>query len=179
MIFVKCAQPNRLLIRGIVAIAIGVTILSVPDFSLKLMMQLLGALLFADGIIAFLAEYYSGTKNAYRIVPRGTSNLIIGVILLVFPSLLVKVFVFVLGILLAWAGITQLLNQFESNGKLKISWLMALISIIALIAGVLLITQPFESAQAILMLFGIALAIYGVGELIWSFKIRKLNRQIK
>jgi uncharacterized membrane protein HdeD (DUF308 family) len=177
MIFIKPLNPNRLLIRGILSMAVGVTVIAVPDFSLKLMMQLLGCLLLADGVIALLSDYYATRKTkGYRLVPRGVSNLVIGIILLIFPALLVKVFVFVLGILLIFAGATQLMNQFVPNGKFRFSWLMALISAISLIAGILLVTRPFESAQTVLIMFGVVLFIYGIGEFIWSFKIRKLQK---
>ena len=41
----------------------------------------------------------------------------------------------------------------------------------------MLLTRPFESAQAILILFGAVIFVYGTGELVWSFKIRKLQQQ--
>lgn len=176
MLFQKAFKPNRLLIRGIIAIIIGITIFVVPDFSLKLMMHLLGALLVADALIAFVADYYA-TKKKTEIVPRGISNFVIGLILLIFPTLLVNIFVFVLGLLLIFAGATQLINQFGYKGKFSFSWFMAIISAIAIIAGVILIAHPFESAQSVLMLFGAVLLVYGVGEIIWSFKIRTLQKE--
>jgi len=177
MTFFKPANSNRSLIRGIISIVIGVTVISVPDFSLKLMMQLLGAILMADGLIALLTDYFTSKKiKVYWIIPRGTSNLIIGIILVIFPALLVNIFVFVLGILLILAGGNQMLNQFSTGWKSGFSWILTLISIIALITGILLITKPFESARTVLMMFGVVLSVYGIGEIMWSFKIRKLQK---
>ncbi|HBL77018.1 MAG: hypothetical protein A2W90_19400 [Bacteroidetes bacterium GWF2_42_66] len=178
MIRFKSANPNRLLIRGIVSMIVGITVIVVPDFSLKMMMQFLGTLLLLDGVIAFLTDYFTPKeKKVYQIVPRGISNLIVGIILIVFPTLLLNVFVFVIGLLLFMAGASQLLNQFGTKGKLSFSWLMLLISLVSLIGGIVLLTRPFESAQAILILFGAVIFVYGTGELVWSFKIRKLQQQ--
>lgn len=156
----------------------GLASIVVPDLSLKLMMQFLGALLLTDGLIAFLINYFAPKeKKAFQLVPRGTSNLVVGIILLAFPTLLLNVFVFVIGLLLLLAGASQLFNQFGSNGKLNFSWPMALISFVSLISGIVLITRPFESAQTVLVMFGVVAFVYGLGELIWSFKIRKLQQQ--
>lgn len=178
MILLKPTNPNRLLVRGIVVMIVGVASIVVPDLSLKLMMQFLGALLLADGVVAFLINYFAPKeKKAYLIVPRGTTNLVLGIILLAFPALLLNVFVFVIGLLLLLAGASQLFNQFGTNGKPGFSWPMALISLVSLVSGIVLITRPFESAQTVLIMFGVVAFIYGLGELIWSFKIRKLHQQ--
>ncbi len=178
MILLKSANPNRLLIRGIVTMAVGGTVIIVPGLSIKMVMQLLGILLLADGVVAFLIDYFtSKEKKAYLILPRGTSNLIIGTILIVFPSLLLNVFVFVMGFLLLLAGASQLLNQLGTIGKQNFSWPMAIISFISLAAGIVLISRPFESAKVVLILFGAVMLVYGLGEFIWSFKIRKLQQQ--
>lgn len=177
MIRFKSANPNRLLIRGIVAMIAGAAVIVVPDLSLKMIMQFLGTLLLLDGVIAFLTDYFTPKeKKIYQIVPRGISNLIVGIILIVFPTLLLNVFVFVIGLLLFMAGVSQLLNQLGTKGKLGFSWLMLLISLVSLIGGIVLLTRPFESAQAILIMFGAVMFIYGTGELVWSFKVRKLQQ---
>ncbi|MDX9882065.1 MAG: DUF308 domain-containing protein [Prolixibacteraceae bacterium] len=179
MILFTSANPNRLLLRGILAMLAGITVVAVPGFSLKTLMQFLGIVLLADGLIAFLTDYFSTKqRKVLPIVPRGVSNLVIGFILVVFPTLLVNVFVFVIGLLLVLAGASQLMNLLGTRGRIGFSWPMLVISMVSLVAGIILIAHPFESARAVLVLFGIVVFVYGLGELLWSFKIRKL-RQIQ
>ncbi len=177
MILFTSANPNRLLIRGILAMLTGIAIVAVPGFTLTTMMQFLGLVLLADGLVAFLVSYLSSKqKNAFPIVPRGLSNLIIGIILIAFPTLLLNVFVFVIGLLLVLAGSSQLLNQLGAKGRISISWPMLVISMISLFAGIVLLTNPFESARVIMVFFGVIISIYGLGEIFWSFKIRKIQQ---
>ena len=176
MIRFKSANPNRLIIRGIVSILVGGVIIVVPDLSINMVMQVLGALLVFDGLVALSINYFGKNKSAFLIVPRGTTNLFIGVILLIFPSLLVNMFVFVIGLILVLAGFSQLTNLFSGRRLVGFSWLLTIISVIALGAGIVLLTKPFESAEAILTLFGIVIAIYGIGEVVWSVKIRKAQK---
>ena len=177
MISFKATNPNRLLVRGIISIIIGITVIVAPGLSLATVMQVLGALMVVDGIIALLVNYYGKNKSTFLIVPRGTTNLFIGIILLIFPSLLINVFVFVIGLLLVLAGFSQLTNIIGGRSTLGFSWGLTIISLVALIAGIVLLTKPFESAEAILTFFGVIVSIYGIGEVIWSVKIRKVQKQ--
>ena len=172
-------NPNRLLIRGIISIGIGAVIVAVPDLTLPLVIQGLGALMFIDGLVALLINYFSKTKrqSVFLIIPRGTTNLIFGTILLLFPALMVNLFVFLIGFILIFAGFTQFASQLSGRSSLGASWIIIVISIFAMGAGILFITKPFESAETMLTIFGIMIALYGLGEIIWSFKLRKYKKQ--
>lgn len=154
---------------------IGITVLVVPDLTLITVMRALGVLLLIDGAVAYLIRYFrkqNKNQNIYSLMPRGTLSIIMGTILVLFPTLLVNVFVFVFGLILVLAGFSQLLNQLGGKGKLGFSLFLTLIALISLVAGIVLLAKPFESAQVILMIFGAVIALYGIGELVWSFKIR-------
>lgn len=179
MFSVQNTNPNRQLFRGIVSMLIGIAVLIVPDLTLITVMRALGVLLLADGAVAFLIRFFrkkDENQNIYSLMPRGTLSIIMGTILVLFPTLLVNVFVFVFGLILVLAGFSQLLNQLGGRGKLGFSLFLTLIALISLVTGIVLLTKPFESAQVILMIFGAVIAIYGIGEVVWSFKIRKFQK---
>ena len=172
-------NPNRLIIRGIVSVAIGIAIVIIPDLTLPLVIQGLGALMFIDGLVALLINYFSKVKkqSVLLIIPRGTTNLIFGIILLLFPALMVNLFVFLIGFILIFAGLTQFASQISGRSLMGASWLIIVISLLAMAAGILFITKPFESAETMLTIFGVMIALYGVGEVVWSFKLRKYQKQ--
>jgi uncharacterized membrane protein HdeD (DUF308 family) len=174
----KTGNPDRLLIRGIVSIVLGLAVVAVPDLTLVTVIRFLGALMLIDGSVAILLNNFSKKKQSsvLQIIPRGMTNLIFGVVLLVFPSLVVNVFVFLIGFVLIIAGFTQLSSQIRGRSFLGTSWLMLLISFIAFVSGIVLVTKPFESAQTMLIVVGVIIALYGIGEIIFSFKIRKYQK---
>lgn len=53
------------------------------------------------------------------------------------------------------------------------SWIYFSISMLIIIAGIVLFTNPFTSAQAILIFIGIFLLIYGASELYMAWKLNK------
>jgi len=179
MFFNKSANPVRNLIRGIISIAIGITVIVVPDLSIDLVIQILGGLLILDGLINLLITMFNKSKQqtVMVIIPRGTTNLIFGAILVLFPSLIVGAFVFLIGFILIVAGGSQLIAQFSGRNILGFSWLITIFSLIGLLAGLFMLINPIKSAVTILIIFGLVIALYGIGEVVWSFKIRKYQKQ--
>ncbi len=173
------ANPFRLLIWGIVTILFGLAAIAVPGLSLEVVIRFLGVLLLVDGFINLLIGLINKQKgqSTYIIVPRGTSNLIIGLVLVLFPAFIVSIFVFVIGIILLFAGITQLASQIGGKNLPGISWVIAISSVIAIVAGVIMLFNPFESAKTILVVFGAVIALYGIGEVVRSFRVRKYRKE--
>ena len=138
-------NPNRLMFRGILALLIGVTIVAVPEMSMVLVMRIIGGLLLVDGLVALILSYFKKKKepqSAYNIIPRGTLSLIMALILIAFPTLLVNVFVFVIGLILFMAGFTQLVSVLGTRSVLGFSWVSFIIATIGLIMGVALLAKP-------------------------------------
>lgn len=168
-------NPKRTLLRGIISILIGVTIFAVPGLTLSLIIQILGGFLLVDGIVNLMLDKLKKTQDqaAIMIVPRGIPNIIFGLILLIFPTFIISIFVFLIGFVLIFAGGSQLVAQLSNRSLLGFSWVYTVFAIIALIAGIFLFLKPFESAETMMKFIAAIIAIYGIGELYWSFKLRK------
>jgi uncharacterized membrane protein HdeD (DUF308 family) len=180
MFKVKAANTNRMLLRGVVAIITGLVIIIVPDLSMEAVMRILGVLLIADGVVALLmVQIRSQQSRGLSLVPRGAVSVIIGGILVLFPAMLVSVFIFVIGFILLMAGLSHIINIIAGRGVVGFSWLLTIISVIAFLSGIVLMTKPFESAQTILIFFGVVITLYGAGEIYWSIKMRKFQKNNK
>jgi len=175
----RSPNANRILIRGIITALVGITILSVPGLSIDSVIQFLGGVLIFDGLINLMLTMIKKTKqqNMFVIVPRGTSGIIVGVLLLFFPQMVVGIFFFLIGFILIVAGGSQLASQLGGRSVLGFSWLISLFSFIALGAGVFMLFFPKKIGDAIFLFIGIVIALYGIGEIVWSFRIRKFQKQ--
>jgi uncharacterized membrane protein HdeD (DUF308 family) len=175
----RSPNANRVFIRGIITALVGITILSVPGLSIDLVIQFLGGVLIFDGLINLTITMIKKTKqqNRFVIVPRGTSGIIVGVLLLLFPQLVVGIFFFLIGFILIVAGGSQLASQLGGRSVLGFSWLISIFSLIALGAGFFMLFFPKKIGDAIFLFIGIVIALYGIGEIVWSFRIRKFQKQ--
>ncbi len=182
MISFKAANPNRSVIRGTITIIIGVVLISVPGLTLKTVIQILGTFLMLDGFINFMIQTFSkkAQQNSIIFINRGVPNLIFGLILVAFPTNIVKVFVFLIGILLVITGVSLLISQFRTKNLRGLTLVFFILGLVAFLAGIAMLSKPFQSAQTMMIALGAIVTLFGIGEILWSFKIRKhLKQQTK
>lgn len=172
-------NPTRTLIRGIITTIVGIIIIVVPDLSIDMVVRFLGVLLVLDGLISLLPALIrkSRQQNLFVIVPRGTTSVIFGAFLLLFPQLVVGISVFLIGFILIIVGGSQLFVQLGRIGAAGFSWLVLLFSILSLGAGSFMFLFPKRISFAIVIIIGFIIAFYGIWEIFWSFRIRKQQKQ--
>ena len=91
-----------------------------------------------------------------------------------FPvNLLADDFGITMGIGFLLIGIFQLIATLSIRHQYGWSWIYFSISMLMIIAGIILFTNPFAGAETILIFIGIFLLIYGVAELYMAWKLSK------
>lgn len=141
------------------------------------------ALIF-NGIIYLIAAYFAimGILNLYTVLrekPNVASSYASGILLLIVALAIIvlakpilSLIPFFLGILVILAGIRQLRQELalqqENQGRL--TWLI--FSLVLIIAGVILVFNPFRSILLLFQFFGGILVIYGLSQLLFSFRTR-------
>ena len=155
---------------------LGILLLLESELTIVTMSYILGAILIAVGVVAlinFINDLQKQTKNELNIV-YGIGMVILGIIIITNPKGIASIIPFILGIIIVLNSSAKLEYSFElkrDNNKL---WLSTMIlSIIALLCGIVLIFNPFEGAQFITKIVGILLLLYAIIDIIASFRIRK------
>ncbi len=118
------STPQNAFIRGILTIAIGITFLVVPNLTLKSVIMTIGAMILLSGIFSLL---FSGRKNS-RGVNFGTSfqgffTILWGLLFLLSPWVIVKIFGFFFGVLFLLMGLMQFFGAIGSLSKSIWSWI--------------------------------------------------------
>jgi uncharacterized membrane protein HdeD (DUF308 family) len=181
MFRLKSENPTRQLVRGIVSVLAGVAIMVYPGLTLKMVIMVMGGLVLVEGIVSYLWSQRSRSTQApgFYIIPRGIGNMVFGAVLLLFPTFMAEAFVFLIGIILIVAGLSQFMAQLSGFKFGGFSIVYAIISVLALLGGVVLLAKPFESASGLLVFFGAMIALYGIGEIFWALRVRKFMGQNK
>lgn len=171
---------RKMSIRGILALLAGCVAVFVPEITMKTIVMAIGGFIFLGGIINILISYLGKKGKLSKVEISGSLlNLIFGLILIIMPSLFVKVIVVIIGIALLFIGIIQLVGTINLRAIIGWSWINFILSILILISGVVLLSNPFESAEAILTFFGIILIVFGISELIMSWKLHNSKDKYK
>lgn len=162
------------LIRGIIALIIGGLAVFMPDITLRSFVICIGILILISGIVSLVFSLRSEEKVSKNILMADAAfNLIFGLLFVLLPTTMVNIFVIAMGIGFLLIGIFQLIATLSIRHDYGWSWIYFSISMLMIIGGIVLFTNPFTGAQAILIFIGIFLLIYGATELYMAWKLSK------
>lgn len=162
------------LLRGIIALIIGGLAVFMPDITLRSFVICIGILILISGLISLVFSIRSEEKSSKNILMAdAVFNLIFGLLFVLLPTTMVNIFVIAMGIGFLLIGIIQLIGTLSIRRDYGWSWIYFAISMLMIIAGIILFTNPFTGAETILIFIGIFLLIYGVSEVYMAWKLSR------
>lgn len=161
------------LVRGAVAIVVGVLLLVDAAATFTVLVWLLGALLVVDGIITAVGALRSsrdeaGAARTWWIV-LGLASVAAGVVLMVWPNLTVSLFVWVVAIWALAAGALGTVGSLRARSRQELGWDWRLaVSLITLALGVVVVTHTDALAETLALILAIYLLAGGIVQLVAS-----------
>ena len=92
------------------------------------------------------------------------------------PSTFATVFMFLLGFILVVAAVGQFVTLAAARQFGRIAPVSFLFPVLILIVGIVILFDPFSSAESVFILFGITAVFYGVTDLLNQYSIRKMRK---
>ena len=147
---------------------------------MKTICYLLAAMLLAIGVVSlinYLRKDISGIIYRYDLVV-GLCAILGGILVIVKVDKLTDLIPAVLGFLVTKSGIMKMQYSVDmlrlGHGTWHVAFAMAIVNIVA---GIVLLMNPFEAAQILIMCLGIALVYSGITDLYVTISIsRRLSR---
>ena len=102
--------------------------------------------------------------------------MVLGLLLLCLPSTFATIFMYLLGFILVLAAVGQFVTLAAARQFGPVSLASYLFPVLILIAGVIVLFDPFSSAEGVFILFGITAIFYGVTDLLNQYKINRLRK---
>ena len=100
-------------------------------------------------------------------------DIILGVLLFMFPGFVAGLLIYLIAFILICFGFFQMVSLFSANRVMKVGLLSYVLPFLVLAAGIFLITKPSFLGEAIGVVAGACLIVYGVSELLSSWKMKK------
>lgn len=162
-----------LLVSSILMI-LGIIIFIYPEMTLKLLSYIVSTILIIFGISLIIEDLkYKNIYLLFDFTQLGIINLLLGIILLMYPNLLTTLIPIFLGIWFITAGIMKIKITTLLKQKNTIFITSLIMSILSIICGTIFIISPLSSANAIISSFGILLFIYSLSDIIDMIIFRK------
>ena len=164
-------------LRSITAIVLGIIMVSKPETSLILAVKVLAAFLIASGIVSLVYGIINRQRGALGLmVTNAIVDIAIGVLLFIFPQEVAGFMLVIIGIAVLIFGIMQIIVLVSASKVVSNAFLIYILPVLCVIGGAILLFRPFSSLNALVLLGGIAVLVYGVSEFIATWKI---NRAMK
>lgn len=164
------------ILRAIAAIAIGIVMIISTDATVTVV-KVISALIFAAGVVSFAYGYFNRKKGIFSLMlVNAVVDIVIGLLLFFFPGAVAEFIVNVIGVLLLLFGIMQLIALLSVMSLLGLNFTSLLLSILAVIVGIVLIFNPF-SKMIMGIVTGVSLIVYGVQELMSAWKMDKAKKE--
>ena len=168
------------LLRGILAVIIGIMFFSNPGATILVIMMFLGAYWFIDGIFTLIASFHGKKEHKHWGWGIFVSILSILAGIAVFSqpiaaTLFTTTFLaYLMGFLILASGISSVATGIKLR-KTSGEWMMFLGGVFTILLGLLLLFNPIFSAAFFVSLLGFFAIIGGVSLIVVSFRIRKLS----
>ncbi|MGW0043083.1 HdeD family acid-resistance protein [Rhodococcus sp. NPDC003348] len=169
------------LLRGVLAVLLGVMALAWPEITVWALVVVFGAYAIVDGLVLVVRAVVDRRRVSgwgwWALA--GVVAIAAGVVALVWPDItalallyVIAFYAIIFGIVGAWSSVR--LRELPGSGW---GWLLAA-SLLAVLFGVLLLIFPGSGILGIIWLLGVYAIVFGLFLIIGSFQIRSLARDL-
>ena len=164
-------------VRGILTLLFGGCLLIWPGFTAGLIVKLIAGVLVAIGVVTLLSAVKAASQTKSVIPVLVALNvgvyLIFGLLVFLFPNFFLSLIAFLFGGVLLVAGLSQVIGLYQGSKFAPVGGGMYIIPVAITICGIALFFSPRASTEMLTMIFGAAVVLYGVSELVAAWKLRK------
>lgn len=160
--------------RAVFAIIVGAVMVSVKANVLNMVVQFIGAVMAVKGLFAFVLTLLDKDNSGFGVALFGTVvRVALGGFLFFSPEVFVGLLVYMIAFILIVFGVIQLLAMGSASRMIHVGFVAIMLPIFVIAMGVLLVIRPSFIGEAIGLIAGVSLIIYGVSELLSSWKMKK------
>lgn len=161
------------IIRCICALVIGVLLVAWPEAAILYLVITIGVLFLVPGLFSLSGYLIRGKQDGSRFPIAGLGSLLFGLWLMIMPAFFVGILMYVLGAVLVLAGISQIVNLSAARSWTVVPGGFFVIPVLVLIAGIVVLFNPFTAAAVPFIILGVSSIVYGLSDLINIIRFRQ------
>lgn len=170
---------TSIIISSVIAFIIGLVMAIVPDISIQAIGITIGIYIIIHGIMLIALDFMA--HNIY--IPfygimSGILSIIVGIILVAMPNVLSTIFAVALGIWIILSSVNIISIAIAVRKGVSNWYLWLLLGIVDLVAGIIILFNPFASALSIVVLGGIIIMVHSVVSIVSMIMVRKDAKEV-
>lgn len=161
-------------LRALVALAIGIVMIVSKTDAMVLVVKIVSGFVFFSGLVSLFIGYKHRKENHMPLLgANAVVNLIISGLAFAFAPIVAGLVVYIIGFVLLGLGLFQLLALGSASRVMPLGVMAFVMPVLVLVAGAFLLARPAFLGTAVGAVAGVALIVYGLSELLSSFKMKK------
>lgn len=160
-------------IKGICAVIMGILLVTWPETAILYLVIAIGAMFLVPGAVAVLNYIFKGREQGAMFPIVSVGSLLFGLWLMISPAFFVGILMYVLGAVLVFAGISQIMQLVNARGWTQVSFGYYVMPVLILIAGLVVLLNPFAAATVPFIILGVSSIVYGITDIINGIRFRR------
>ena len=169
---------NYGMMRCVSAIAIGILLMVWPEAAILYLVIAIGAMFFLPSLFSLVGYFMKGRQLGMYFPIVSLGSLLFGLWLMISPAFFVGILMYVLGVVLVFAGISQIARLLNVRSFAVVPFGYYVVPVLILLAGLVVLANPFAAATIPFIILGVSSAVYGITELISLYKFRKKEEKV-
>ncbi len=164
-----------LAVNGLIALLLGILIISTPATTLIIIGKYFGLVILVGGLILLFTAFYNikKEKSYGLILIESVITIILGILILIYTRKTLEIFVILIGIWAIIIGFSQLAILIDKNYYTSGKHLFLFNGLLTVILGVFMLFNPFTMGQFFITLAGIGAMVFGILLIFFAFKIKE------
>ena len=159
--------------RALIALVIGIMMVVSPANALTTVVKIIAAFMLASGVVSLVVGLKDKEKGSLPLMSfNALVDLILGLLMFIFPGVIAKFMIYLIGFVLLAFGIVQILALISARRAVGMGFGAFILPIIVTLIGAFILFNPFAES-VMTMIAGAALIVYGASELLSSWKMKK------
>jgi uncharacterized membrane protein HdeD (DUF308 family) len=159
-----------LLIEGIFAIIVGISMLIAPGMTTSVIVRILGIYWLVGGILSIVSIFINRDQWGLKIL-IGILGILAGILVIEHPLWSTVLIPTTLVLLIAAAGIIigflDIIRAFKGSG-----WGTGILGVVSILLGILLLNNPLQAVMGSALVIGILLLAGGMIAIVMAFRLR-------
>ncbi len=164
---------NYSIVRAVCALVLGVLLVAWPDAAIFYLVFVIGILFFVPGVYTVVSYFIKRGKTKISFPVAGLGSLLLGLWLIIMPAFFVGILMYVLGIVLVLAGVTQIINLSSARAWTAVPVGFFVMPVLVLVAGIVVLFNPFTVAALTFIVLGVSCIVCGASDLVHFFCFRQ------
>ena len=162
-------------LRGLLAIGVGILAWSRPDVFWASLVLVFGVYAIVDGAFAIFAAIQGETRDRAFHLYEGILGVAVGTLVFLYPDQAGTAIVLVIGLWAVASGVIEIVSAVRLRREIADEWLLGLSGILSIILGAILILRPQFGQVTTTYVLGTYGLVFGLVLVVLGLRLRRLN----